>query len=46
MFELLVISVYFALLALPVVGIIVGLRYFPPDLDKPAPPSKENRPTL
>lgn len=31
MFEYFVITVYFALLALPVVGIIIGLKYFPPE---------------
>jgi hypothetical protein len=30
MFETLVIILYFSLLALPVVGILVGLHYFPP----------------
>jgi hypothetical protein len=39
MFETIVIMLYFAVLALPLVGIVVGLRFFPPNLDTSQPPS-------
>ena len=40
-FEWTVIIFYFALLALPVVGIVVGLKYFPPDGDTGSGPSSD-----
>ena len=43
LFEIGVVTMYFALLALPIVGIVVGLKYFPPgdNQEEPAPDTEK-----